>query len=302
MINGTSHTDSVSDSISKTLTHGFSDSKGISKSKTYGTNESDSRGRSLSAGVNESDAYTAGEAFNLVNTKTMTDTFGTSRGITLNAQNMTLFLAMQRLQTHLERIEECESFGMWNFAAYFIGETAAETETAANTYKSVIAGTDSGIERNAIYEVFDYSLDKEEVMLPAVKKAKEENDVLLHWLIKREIEPEKKDEIVERILKSNAAAKVRKDLIINIDKRNNAYEWAVADFIKKNYDLSDVFRDTQRDKWSDLSALSNIMISNLQNEFAGFDEIEMLAILYYVCRIEHELYPKRNIQLQLEKT
>ena len=147
---GTSHTDSVSDSISKTLTHGFSDSKGISKSKTYGTNESDSRGRSLSAGVNESDAYTAGEAFNLVNTKTMTDTFGTSRGITLNAQNMTLFLAMQRLQTHLERIEECESFGMWNFAAYFIGETAAETETAANTYKSVIAGTDSGIERNAI--------------------------------------------------------------------------------------------------------------------------------------------------------
>ena len=39
---------------------------------------------------------------------------------------------------------------MWNFAAYFIGETAAETETAANTYKSVIAGTDSGIERNAI--------------------------------------------------------------------------------------------------------------------------------------------------------
>ena len=84
-------------------------------------------------------------------------------------------------------------------------------------------------------------------MLPAVKKSKEDNDVLLHWLIKREIEPEKKDEIVERILKSNAAAKVRKDLIINIDKRNNAYEWAVADFIKKNYDLSDVFRDTQRD-------------------------------------------------------
>lgn len=136
-------------------------------------------------------------------------------------------------------------------------------------------------------------------MLPAVKKAKEENDVLLHWLIKREIEPEKKDEIVERILKSNAAAKVRKDLIINIDKRNNAYEWAVADFIKKNYDLSDVFRDTQRDKWSDLSALSNIMISNLQNEFAGFDEIEMLAILYYVCRIEHELYPKHKLIEQL---
>ena len=145
---GTSHTDSVSDSISKTLTRGFSDSKGVTK--TSGISESESQGESFSSTVNDSDAFTAGEAFNLVNTKTITDTFGTSRSVTLNAQNMTLNLAMQRLQTHLKRIEECESFGMWNFSAYFIGESAAETETAANTYKAVTAGTNSGIERNAI--------------------------------------------------------------------------------------------------------------------------------------------------------
>lgn len=36
------------------------------------------------------------------------------------------------------------------FCSIFLGETAAETETAANTYKSVVAGTDSGIECNAI--------------------------------------------------------------------------------------------------------------------------------------------------------
>ena len=147
---GTSHTDSVSDSISKTLTHGFSDSNARSESKTIGENQSDSQARSLGVSVNQSDAYTAGEAFNLVNSQTLTDTFGNSKGITLNAENMTLNLVMQRLKKHLERIEECESFGMWNFAAYFLGETAAETETAANTYKSVVAGTDSGIECNAI--------------------------------------------------------------------------------------------------------------------------------------------------------
>lgn len=752
---GTSHTDSVSDSISKTLTHGFSDSKGISKNKTTGISESDSQGRSLSASVNQSDAFTAGEAFNLVNTKTMTDTFGTSRGITLNAQNMTLNLAMQRLQTHLERIEECESFGMWNFAAYFIGETAAETETAANTYKSVIAGTNSGIERNAInswhdedsieelmpyithfmhpqfvytgfsygeeryisvnpsalvstnelaihmglprhsvrglpvvehaafgqevisrkkvsektinlgniynmgqktdtevllnlnslsmhtfvtgstgsgksnavynilrelkkkripflvvepakgeykkifkdvkcygtnplvgellrinpfsfpegihvlehidriveifnvcwpmyaampavlkesienayksagwdldlsvnekvdnlyptfddvlreldktinssdyssdtkgdyigslstrirsltngingrvfvsdemnlkdlfdesaiidisrvgavetkslimglvvmklqeyrmanasdmnselkhvtvleeahnllkktsteqsadssnmvgksvemltnaiveirtfgegfvivdqapnlldtaairntntkivlrlpestdreitggsialqdtqfdelsklptgvaavyqndwqeavlcqmleYEVFDYSLGKEESTIPAVKRVKEENDRLLHLLIDKDCSIEE-EKIKECILKSNVAAKVRKDLITNWATRNNVFEWAVADFIKKNYDLSDVFRGTHNGNWTDLSGLSDIMISNLQEEFSGFNSKEMLSILYYVCRIEHELYPKHQL-------
>lgn len=753
--NGTSHTDSVSDSISKTLTYGFSDSKGISKSKTKGTNESDSRGRSLGATVNQSNAYTAGEAFNLVNTKTMTDTFGTSRGITLNAQNMTLNLAMQRLQTHLERIEECESFGMWNFAAYFLGETAAETETAANTYKSVIAGTNSGIERNAInswtdedsieelmpyisnfmhpqfvytgfsygeeryisvnpsalvstnelaihmglprhsvrglpvvehaafgqevisrkkatdkrinlgniynmgqktdtevlldlnslsmhtfvtgstgsgksnavyhllrevkkkgipflvvepakgeykkifkevkcygtnpltgemlrinpfsfpagihvlehidriveifnvcwpmyaampavlkesienaykstgwdldlsvnekvdglyptfddvlreldktinsseyssdtkgdyigslstriksltngingrvfvsdemdlktlfdesaivdisrvgavetkslimglvvmklqeyrmanatemnselkhitvleeahnllkktsteqsadssnmvgksvemltnaiaeirtfgegfvivdqapdlldtaairntntkivlrlpestdreitggsialqdsqfdelsklptgvaavyqndwqeavlcqmpeYEVYDYSIGKEESALPAIKKAKEETDKLLHLLINKECTVD--DTLIKQyILKSNVAAKVRKDLITNWSTRNNVFEWAVADFIKKNYDLSDVFRGTQNGKWKELSELGEIMIANLQGEFIGFSSEEMLSILYYVCRIEHELYPKYQL-------
>lgn len=148
--NGISNAESMSESINATLTHGLSGSEGISKSKTSGTNQSDSQGQSFGVTINSNEAYTAGEAFNLVNTKTMTDTFGTSKGVTLNAKNMTLNLAMQRLQTHLERIEECESFGMWNFAAYFMGETAAETETAASTYKSVIAGTNSGIERNAI--------------------------------------------------------------------------------------------------------------------------------------------------------
>lgn len=106
--------------------------------------------KSVGSSLSSSSSNTTGEAFNLVNTKTLTESFGTSRGITLNAQNMTLKLALERIERHLERIQECESFGMWNFAGYFLGETASETETAANTYKAVIAGTDSGIERSAI--------------------------------------------------------------------------------------------------------------------------------------------------------
>lgn len=156
---GTSHTDSISDSISRTLTHGFSDSHGHSQahsdSRNYGSSEGSSTAESTGHGTSQSTASTIGEAFNLVNSKTLTESFGTSRGVTLNAQNMTLRLALQRIEKHLERIEECESFGMWNFAAYFLGETASETETAANTYKSVIAGNGSGIERSAINSWYD---------------------------------------------------------------------------------------------------------------------------------------------------
>lgn len=148
--NGTNHTNSVSDSVSQILTHGFSDSQGRNESKTIGKSRSESNTKGIGVTVNESNAYTEGEAFNLVNSQTLTDTFGTSKAITLNAENMTLKLMMQKLEKHLERIEECESFGMWNFAAYFLGESAAETETAASTYKSVVVGTNSGIERNAI--------------------------------------------------------------------------------------------------------------------------------------------------------
>ena len=106
------------------------------------------------------------------------------------------------------------------------------------------------------------------------------------------VDPEK---IKEYILKSNVAAKVKKDLITNLGVRNIDFEWAIADFIKKNYDLSDVFRGTQNKNWSDLSELSGIMISNLQAEFSDFNSDEMHAILYYVCRIEHELYPEHNL-------
>ena len=149
---GVTHTKSVSDSISKTLTHGFSKAKGtsIGKSYNYGENSSESESNSIAKGINESKAYTEGQAVNFVNTKTLTDTFGSSKGITLNSQNMSLKTAMDKLQKHLERIEECESFGMWNFAAYFLGSSSSETETAANTYKSVMSGLDTGIERNAV--------------------------------------------------------------------------------------------------------------------------------------------------------
>lgn len=753
---GMSHTISVSDSVSRTLTHGFSDSKSLSNSKTSTQSENHSIAKSIGTSKNESDAYSEGDAFNLVNTQTMTDTFGTSRAITLNSQNMTLNLVMQRLQKHLERIEECESFGMWNFAAYFLGETAAETETAANIYKSVIAGKDSGIEKNAInswndkksisdlmpylthfmhpqfeyagfsytndryisvnpsalvstnelaihmglprhsvrglpvvehasfghevisrknltdkrinignifnmgqrtdteveldlnslsmhtfvtgstgsgksnavyhllrevrkqgipflviepakgeykdvftdikcygtnplfgemlrinpfsfpagihvlehidriveifnvcwpmyaampailkesienaykssgwdldlsinekvdglyptfddvlrelnntinssdyssdtkgdyigslstriksltngingrifvsnemnlkelfdesaiidisrvgsletkslimglivmklqeyrmsnvaemnsplnhitvleeahnllkktsteqttdssnivgksvemltnaiaeirtfgegvvivdqapnlldtavirntntkivlrlpestdreimggsislkdqqfdeisklptgvaavyqndwqeavlcelpmHEVLDFSFGKKEDYIPDVKKAKEEIDQLLHLLIKKDHSKLEETMVKELIIRSNVAAKVKKDLIINWKRRNTSYEWAIADFIKKNYDLTDVFRGTQRENWSDLSSLSEIMISNIQSEFLGFDKNEMLTILYYVCRIQHELYPKHQL-------
>ncbi|MCI9032547.1 MAG: DUF87 domain-containing protein [Lachnospiraceae bacterium] len=188
---GTSHAVSKSDSISKTLTYGLSDSH--ADSVTHGTNQSRGKTQSYGMGTQHGETFSAGEAFSLVNSKTLTETFGSSQGITLNAKNMTLMSITQRLEKHLKRIEECESIGMWDFAAYFIGESAAETETAANTYQSVVSGLQSGIERAAVntwfeeekvesifeyiknflhpcflYEGFDYDEIRQEIVNPSV--------------------------------------------------------------------------------------------------------------------------------------
>ena len=131
----------MSDSVSKTLSHGFSDS--------HGTSETRGISRGSSTGTTETQSVTTGEAFNLVDNRMLTDTFGSSRGVTLNTRNMTLASVLKRLEKQLERIDECESIGMWNFAAYFMGETP-EVQSAANTYKAVVAGVDSGIECSAV--------------------------------------------------------------------------------------------------------------------------------------------------------
>lgn len=140
--------ESQSESISKTLSHG------LNTSHTESTNRSFSKGRSDSESISQGDSFSenqsTSESVNFVNSLTLTNTLGKSQGLSLNARNMTLHNVTQRLERQLKRIEDCESFGMWNFAAYFIGESAAEAESAANVYQSVVSGKKSGLECSAV--------------------------------------------------------------------------------------------------------------------------------------------------------
>ena len=114
-------------------------------------------------------------------------------------------------------------------------------------------------------------------------------------LLKRNLTEKEQLGAVDKIMLSNVSAKVRKELILNLNKRNRAFEWAVADFINKNYKFTDVFRGTS--KCADLEELSNIISQNIEEEFADFDKRELLSIIYYICRIEHEKYPD-NIAIE----
>ena len=36
------------------------------------------------------------------------------------------------------------------------------------------------------------------------------------------------------------------------------------------------------------------MRQNIEEEFQGFDESEMYAVMYYICRLEHERHPENT--------
>lgn len=145
---GNSHTDSISDSISKNLTFGINSSKSIGD--TVGKSENYTKTRSIGNGMQYSENEGYSTSTNYAHSKALTDTFGSSQAVTLNIQNKSLINTLDRLEKQLKRLDECESVGMWDFAAYFLGESAAEVETAASMYRSLVSGNQSGLEINAV--------------------------------------------------------------------------------------------------------------------------------------------------------
>lgn len=129
------------------------------------------------------------------------------------------------------------------------------------------------------------------------RKRRELEDSVLHLLFQRDLETS--DELKCKVLETNVSAKIRKDIIQNMETKNSIFEWAVADFIKKNYSLAELYNGTENEKWKTLEQLNEIMTANLKPEFEGFSDEEMLKVMYYVCRIQHELYPQYHVIEQL---
>ena len=118
-----SSTVSESTTTGESVTDGFSTvqggSRGISKTASYGI--SDTQG--FSRGVGE--------------------------GLTLTLHDRSIEDTLARIDKQLKRIDEFESLGMYECAAYFMSDDSS-AEIAASTYKALMSGENSGIEISAI--------------------------------------------------------------------------------------------------------------------------------------------------------
>ncbi|MDR2832646.1 MAG: ATP-binding protein, partial [Streptococcaceae bacterium] len=114
----------------KTITKGTSETENVSHSVSISNGESETS--------NENYSYSKGL------------TAGGSDNMQLTVQNKTLLNTLERIDLQLKRIDEFESIGMWESAAYFLSDNQETAEMAAGTYRAIMKGENSGVETSAI--------------------------------------------------------------------------------------------------------------------------------------------------------
>ena len=168
---GENYSEAISDGITKNLTDSINESitntQGGFRSYSvgYGRNDSfsfggistgHSRNETFSNGVNWSKAATKGSSKSTSEGTTYTDTktSGNNKSYTINFENKSVSTLLEKVNTQLDRIKACESFGLWECSGYFIANDVQTSVLAANTYKSLVTGHDSGVE-NSFVNIWD---------------------------------------------------------------------------------------------------------------------------------------------------
>lgn len=123
-----------------------------STSNAESANSSDSNTQSETNTDTESHTRNSSHAENFSEADGTTSTIGTSKNFTITIQDKHIVEIQKRIDKQLERIELCESTGLWSTGAYFMSYDTdrAAAEIGATIFRSIMQGEHSGIETSAI--------------------------------------------------------------------------------------------------------------------------------------------------------
>lgn len=114
--------------------------------------------------VTKSTQFAESQSKTNTDTESLTDTQAFGRGSSQNLQitttNRKIKSTLDRIDLQLERLQEFESLGMWECAAYFLADKPYVAEIAASTYKSLMRGENSGVEICAVNSWRNYEKEK----------------------------------------------------------------------------------------------------------------------------------------------
>lgn len=144
---------SINNSISDNTSYSIGKSKGRSSSNTFsffGTNhssgsnhsrsETQTKGNSTTSGSSETTTY----ATNQTSTQGTTATIGSSTGLTVKVENKTISNIIAKLEYELKKLENADSFGLWDTAIYIVSSDVNTSIIAANSIRSLVIGDESG--------------------------------------------------------------------------------------------------------------------------------------------------------------
>ena len=139
----------------------------ISKNVSDSTSSNESISQGFSSVMGSSDGIT--DTVNYGISKTEGYTKGISEGMTLTLHDKSIEDMLERINKQLKRIDEFESLGMYECAAYFLSDDQYAAEVAASTYKALMRGENSGVEIAAINSWGQFQSEKTAMLAQYVK-------------------------------------------------------------------------------------------------------------------------------------
>lgn len=148
---------SINNSVTNTIGTNRGENSSVSKGTSRGRNSPGmGMGRNTGSSQNTTSGYSSGESWSEAVVKgdstsettgtstTSTKGTGTSKTLTINFENKSIKNLMEKIEQNLKRIADCEAFGLWRCAAYFISADGPENAIiAANCFRSLMCGEDT---------------------------------------------------------------------------------------------------------------------------------------------------------------
>lgn len=137
---------SATDTLSKGTTITKSTTDTISKI----TSKAKSVANTVSNGISRATNFGANFGANFARSSNMTATIGKNEGITQTFTNYNIKHSLDMLEEQMKRYEKSSALGMWDFAAYVIGEDQNIVNNVAHSYIGLTQGEASYMSRSSI--------------------------------------------------------------------------------------------------------------------------------------------------------
>ncbi|WP_031555788.1 helicase HerA domain-containing protein, partial [Oribacterium sp. FC2011] len=137
---------SISKGIAKTISRSLGANIGLGGGYTHGKIQSDT----IADGEAESTNTSEATGTNDQTSEGTTHTDEKGKTLQIEFTNKDIEEILKRIDEQLQRLKECEDFGAYSCGAYFLSNNEENSILAANTYKALLIGKGTSIEKGAV--------------------------------------------------------------------------------------------------------------------------------------------------------